>query len=152
MPSPEDSRAALAGSMIEGGHYGFAGPLVLGGFGLVAVALAGFVAIEAHRRRPMLPLSLFRARSFSVSSAIGVVINVAFYGLIFVLSLYFQDTRHYSALVTGLAFAPATVAVGFANLSAGPVELPPHAAVLLTSGPLTDDGLLPPDTTAWLSV
>ena len=39
-----------------------------------------------------------------------------------------------------------------ANLSAGPVELPPHAAVLLTSGPLADDGQLPPDTTAWLSV
>ncbi|MFY9999602.1 MAG: DUF3459 domain-containing protein, partial [Trebonia sp.] len=39
-----------------------------------------------------------------------------------------------------------------ANLSASPVELPPHAAVLLTSGPLADDGLLPPDTTAWLSV
>jgi alpha-glucosidase len=31
-----------------------------------------------------------------------------------------------------------------ANLSAGPVELPTHAAVLLTSGPLTGDGLLPP--------
>ncbi|MFY9650995.1 DUF3459 domain-containing protein, partial [Trebonia sp.] len=39
-----------------------------------------------------------------------------------------------------------------ANLSASPVGLPPHAAVLLASGPLTDDGLLPPDTTAWLSV
>ena len=37
-----------------------------------------------------------------------------------------------------------------ANLSAAPVELPPHAAVLLASGPL-DGGLLPPDTTAWLT-
>ncbi|MGH3246669.1 MAG: glycoside hydrolase family 13 protein [Trebonia sp.] len=38
-----------------------------------------------------------------------------------------------------------------ANLSAGPVALPPHASVLLASGPL-DGGLLPPDTTAWLRV
>ena len=38
-----------------------------------------------------------------------------------------------------------------ANLSAGPVELPAHAAVLLASGPLTG-GQLPPDTTAWLRV
>jgi alpha-glucosidase len=37
-----------------------------------------------------------------------------------------------------------------ANLSAAPVGLPLHASVLLASGPL-DDGLLPPDTTAWLS-
>jgi alpha-glucosidase len=36
-----------------------------------------------------------------------------------------------------------------ANLSAAPVALPPHASVLLASGPL-DGGLLPPDTTAWL--
>ena len=36
-----------------------------------------------------------------------------------------------------------------ANLSAVPVGLPPHASVLLASGPL-DGGLLPPDTTAWL--
>ena len=37
------------------------------------------------------------------------------------------------------------------NLSAEPVGLPPHAAVLLASGPL-DGGLLPPDTTAWLRI
>ena len=38
-----------------------------------------------------------------------------------------------------------------ANLSAAPVALPPHSAVLLASGPL-DDGLLPADTTIWLRV
>ena len=38
-----------------------------------------------------------------------------------------------------------------ANLSAGPVGLPPHAGVLLASGPV-DGGLLPPDTTVWLRV
>jgi alpha-glucosidase len=36
-----------------------------------------------------------------------------------------------------------------ANLSPAPVALPAHTAVLLTSAPL-DNGLLPPDTTAWL--
>ena len=133
--------AALAGAMIEAGHYGFAAPLVLAGFGVAAVALAGFVIIEGRRRRPMLPLNLFRIRTFSVSSAIGVVINVAFYGLIFVLSLYFQDTRHYSALLTGLAFAPATVAVAAANLTAGrlarlagPRATLAGAALLLAAG------------------
>jgi MFS transporter, DHA2 family, methylenomycin A resistance protein len=110
---------ALAGAMIEAGRRGFADPLVLAGFGVAAVALAAFVVIESRRRRPMLPLSLFRSRTFSASSAIGIVINVAFYGLIFVLSLYFQTTRHYSVLVTGLAFAPTTVAVCVANLLAG---------------------------------
>jgi alpha-glucosidase len=39
-----------------------------------------------------------------------------------------------------------------ANLSSDPVELPAHAAIILTSGPLASDGLLPPDTSAWLRV
>jgi alpha-glucosidase len=37
------------------------------------------------------------------------------------------------------------------NLSARPVPLPPHEAVLLASGPL-GDGVLPPDTAAWLRI
>jgi alpha-glucosidase len=47
--------------------------------------------------------------------------------------------------------APGLTVRCVANLSAGPVGLPAHASVLLASGPLVD-GLLPPDTTAWLSV
>jgi len=39
--------------------------------------------------------------------------------------------------------------VNVTNFGAGPVALPPHDSVLLTSGPLVG-GLLPPDTTAWL--
>ena len=37
-----------------------------------------------------------------------------------------------------------------ANLSGEPVALPSGASVLLASGPLTEDGLLPADTTAWV--
>jgi alpha-glucosidase len=38
-----------------------------------------------------------------------------------------------------------------ANLSAGPVPLPPNAAVLLASGPVYG-GVLPPDTSVWLRI
>jgi alpha-glucosidase len=37
-----------------------------------------------------------------------------------------------------------------ANLSPAPVALPPHAGMILASGPLTGDGLLPTDTAVWL--
>jgi alpha-glucosidase len=47
-----------------------------------------------------------------------------------------------------LAFARGDLSC-VANLSLAPVALPAHTAVLLASGPL-DDGLLPPDTAAWL--
>jgi MFS transporter, DHA2 family, methylenomycin A resistance protein len=109
---------ALAAAMVAGGQRGFADPFVLGGFGLASAAGVAFVLIEHARAQPMLPLSLFGSRTFSAATAIGLVINVAFYGLIFVFSLYFQTTLHYSALRTGLALAPSTVAVLAANLLA----------------------------------
>ena len=108
---------ALAAAMVAGGQR-LRRPLVLGGFGLAVAAGVAFVLIERTRAKRMLPLSLFGSRTFSAATAIGLAINVAFYGLIFVFSLYFQTTLHYSALRTGLAFAPATVAVLAANLLA----------------------------------
>ncbi len=54
----------------------------------------------------MLPLSLFANQRFAFTSLIGLLVNVAFYGLIFVLSLYFQRVNGLSPLATGLAFLP----------------------------------------------
>jgi len=48
-----------------------------------------------------------------------------------------------------LAFARGDRFVSVTNLSAVPVPLPDNTAILLSSSPL-DDGLLPPDSTAWL--
>jgi MFS transporter, DHA2 family, methylenomycin A resistance protein len=109
----------LTAAMVEAGRRGFTDPFVLAGFAVAAGAGVGFVVIEGRRADPMLPLGLFRSRTFSATSAIGLLINVAFYGLIFVFSLYFQTTRGYSPLRTGLAFAPTTAAVMVGNLTAG---------------------------------
>jgi MFS transporter, DHA2 family, methylenomycin A resistance protein len=110
---------ALVAATIEGGRSGFGAPLVLPGFALAAIAGVSFVAIEATARSPMLPLRLFRSRTFSLSTLIGLLINVCFYGLIFVFSLLFQREQHLSPLLTGLALAPIMVGITAANLGAG---------------------------------
>src|SRR5438105_882299 len=53
---------------------------------------------------------------------VGLLVNVAIYGLIFVLSLYFQQFNGLSAFQTGLAFVPMMAAVLPVNLIA------PHLA------------------------
>lgn len=49
-----------------------------------------------------------------------------------------------------LAFARTDGLLCVVNLAAEPAELPPHSAVLLTSGPLDEAGRLPRDTAVWL--
>ncbi|MBN9489019.1 MAG: MFS transporter [Alphaproteobacteria bacterium] len=107
---------ALAGALIEGGALGWSHPLVIGGFAAAAVAGLLFVWREARAPQPMLPLSLFGHRLFALSALVGLLFNIAFYGLIFVLSLYFQEVNAWSPFATGLAFVPMMAMVLPANL------------------------------------
>jgi len=111
--------ATLAAATIAGGQGGWGRPGVIAGYAVVAVAFAAFLTWEARSARPMLPLGLFRDRTFSSAAAIGLLLNIAFYGLIFVLSLFFQRDQGRSALATGLAFAPMTGVVMATNVAAG---------------------------------
>jgi MFS transporter, DHA2 family, methylenomycin A resistance protein len=131
------SLAALAGATIEGGAHGFASPAVLVGYAVAFLLAAAFVRIEARSREPMLPLGLFESPTFGAASAIGFLVNVAFYGLIFVFSLYFQEGRGYSAIDTGLAFVPATAAVMAGNLIAGRAAGRFSARTVLVAGALS---------------
>ena len=108
----------LAGAIIEGGVLGWHDPFVLAGFVAAAVLAALFVWQEARALQPMLPLSLFRHRMFALTSLIGLLVNVAIYGLIFVFSLYFQQVNGLSPFATGLAFVPMLGAVLPVNLIA----------------------------------
>lgn len=56
----------------------------------------------------MVPLELHHARTMAVSVGVGFAVNVGFYGMVFLLSLYLQQTRNLSALETGMAFLPMT--------------------------------------------
>lgn len=106
----------LAGALIEGGALGWSHPLVIVGFAAAAVIGLVFVWREARAPQPMLPLSLFRHRMFALTALVGLLFNIAFYGLIFVLSLYFQKVDGWSPFATGLAFVPMMAMVLPANL------------------------------------
>ncbi|HXA13935.1 MAG TPA: MFS transporter [Opitutaceae bacterium] len=108
----------LAGAIIEGGRLGWSHAWVLAGFAAFAVLAALFVFQEWRTSHPMLPLSLFKHRLFALTSVVGLLVNVAFYGLIFVLSLYFQQVNGLSPFATGLAFLPMMGTVMPANLLA----------------------------------
>lgn len=108
----------LAGAIIEGGRIGWTNPWILGAFGGFVVLAALFLLQERRASAPMLPLSLFKHRMFALTSLVGLLVNIAFYGLIFVFSLYFQEINGWSSFATGLAFVPMMGAVLPVNLIA----------------------------------
>lgn len=108
----------LAGAIIEGGRIGWANPWVIAAFGGFVGLAALFLLQERRAPAPMLPLSLFKHRMFAMTSFVGLLVNIAFYGLIFVFSLYFQEVNGWSSFATGLAFVPMMGAVLPVNLIA----------------------------------
>lgn len=110
---------SLTGAVIEAGSRGWSDPLVVKAFAVAVIGLFGFLIVERLHPHPMLPLAFFRRSTFSAASCVGIVCNFTFYGLIFVLSLYFQQVRHYSPAAAGLAFLPMTGIFVISNIVSG---------------------------------
>jgi DHA2 family methylenomycin A resistance protein-like MFS transporter len=108
-------------------------------FAVAAASLAACGVIEARRRDPMLPLGLFRCPAFAAPAFLGLLVNIAFYGLIFVFSLLWQQQDHYSALAAGVAFLPMTAAVLAANLTTRRLAalIVPPSSPLAGTGPMS---------------
>jgi DHA2 family methylenomycin A resistance protein-like MFS transporter len=108
--------SALTYGLIEGGAVGFAAPQVVAALAVAIVALIAFFVAQARGAHPMVPLELFHSRPVAVSVASGFAFTVGFYGLVFLLILYFQQVRGLSPLATGLAFVPMTGLTFFITL------------------------------------
>lgn len=124
----------LTAGLIEAGPLGWSSPVVTGCIAASVAGIALFIRVESRRRDAMLPLDLFRNATFSTSSAIGVLVNFAFYGLVFVLSLFFQGIKGYSPLQTGLAFLPMTAVLTVGNIVAGRVMAVRGPRTLMIAG------------------
>jgi hypothetical protein len=110
--------AGATAALIEAGAHGWTSSTALAGFGVAVLSAAAFVGIEARAPEPVLPMGLFRQRAFSTIMVVAFATNLAFYGTIFVLSIYFQQARGYSPARTGLALLPFAI-IMFANVASG---------------------------------
>ncbi len=94
------------------GSLGVLGPVAVGAVLLVAFALYEQSLTRHPQRAPLMPLSVFRLRNLRAANLVIFLLYAAIFGFWFFQSLYMQGTLGYSALETGLAFVPMTVAVG----------------------------------------
>jgi EmrB/QacA subfamily drug resistance transporter len=102
---------ALTYGLIEANTYGWTSTRIVGSFVVAAVAFAAFVLLERHQRAPMLPLELFRNRTYTGANLTMLLVALAMFGVFFFVSLYMQNILGYSAVEAGAAFLPMTVLI-----------------------------------------
>ncbi|MFD2762567.1 MFS transporter [Micromonospora eburnea] len=107
--------------------------LVLAG---AVVALAGFVAVQAARREPLMRLSIFRAPNLAAANIAQLLLGAAWIPMWFFLNLYLQQVLGYSAFPSGAALLPMTILIMI-----GMIFLAPRAIARFGPKPMVVTGL-----------
>jgi EmrB/QacA subfamily drug resistance transporter len=98
------------------------------------LALALFLRHEARTPHALVPLRLFRSRSFSVANVSGFAFSLGAFGAVFLLAQYLQVVQGYSPLEAGLRTLPWTAAPMVVAPLAGMLAPRVGVRVLLTGG------------------
>jgi len=125
---------AIVWAVIHGNDDGWTSAPVAGGLVVGAALVAAFLVRESRTDHPLVPLRLFRVRSFAVTNASAFLFSAGVFGTVFVLSQYLQIALGYSPLAAGVRTLPWTAAPMIVAPIAG--MLAPRLGVrpLLTAG------------------
>jgi MFS transporter, DHA2 family, methylenomycin A resistance protein len=147
--------ASLGGlilALIQGGEQGWGRPVVLGGLAAFVAFGAIWVVAQRRSRDPMLPLELLRRPAFSGAVSVGLLLNLGFYGQLFVMSLYLQHVRGEGPSLAGAALLPEALAVLVASPLSGRLvgrsgpRLPMTAGMLVGAAGFASLALVRPGT------
>ncbi|KQY20740.1 MFS transporter [Cellulomonas sp. Root485] len=101
---------SLVWAIIRGNDDGWGSVTVVGGMLLGALLLGAFLLRESHTDHPLIPLRLFRVRSFAVANGSALVFSFGVFGLVFLLAQYLQIGMGFTPLEAGIRTLPWTAA------------------------------------------
>jgi EmrB/QacA subfamily drug resistance transporter len=125
---------ALVLALVRGNDEGWGSTLIVSLFSASAALLAAFVAIERRVSEPMLPLGLFKRRSFTGVQLAAFAVSGSLFALFLYLTLYLQSYLGYSPLEAGLRYLPITIASFIAAPIAGVLLSRVPARVMMSIG------------------
>ncbi|HEY4160840.1 MAG TPA: MFS transporter [Candidatus Saccharimonadales bacterium] len=97
----------------QASNWGWLSGSTLGIFGAAIALLAAFVFNESRAKHPLVPLSIFKIRNVTGANLMIAPMYGTMLGIFFLITLYLQSVLHYSPVVTGLAFLPIPLILGF---------------------------------------
>ncbi len=112
---------ALLVTVWGGSQYAWGSTTILGLAAAAIVLLALFLMVEARASEPILPLRLFRNRTYTLTSVIGLVVGVALFGGVVFLPLFLQVVTGVSATNSGLLLIPMMAGVLITSIGSGRV-------------------------------
>ena len=101
--------------LIEGPALGWTHPRIAVTAVIAAAAFGAFLRYESRRHDPFIDLRFFRSIPFASATVTAVCVFAAWGAFLFMMSLYLQGQRGYSAAHTGLIYLP--IAIGALFLS-----------------------------------
>jgi EmrB/QacA subfamily drug resistance transporter len=102
---------ALVWALIETNSHSWTSAYILSFLGASVVLVTAFVVWELRVDQPMLPLSFFKSRAFTVSNIVVALVGVALFGSLFWITFYLQNVNGYSALEAGVRSMPLTLMI-----------------------------------------
>lgn len=123
-------------ALIEQGRYGWSSPLILLPLAAGVAALAIFIWYERRTPAPMLPLSLFSVRNFSVGNIATTAIYAGLSIATFLIAVFVQQVGGYSAIEAGLALIPVTLIMFFLSGRFGALAGTYGPRLFMAAGPM----------------
>lgn len=109
----------LTFGLIESSRLGWDDPLIWGALLAGTAALAGFLVVEKRAAWPMMPLSLFRSRTFTGANLLTLWLYAALGGALFFLPFNLIQVHGYSATAAGAALLPFVLLMFFLSRWSG---------------------------------
>ncbi|MCX5521959.1 MFS transporter [Streptomyces bobili] len=110
---------AVVWAIVHGEPDGWTSATVLGAFAAGVVLLAVFVAWETRVAQPMLPLSFYRVRAFTLTNLVSAAMYFGVFGSLFLLAQYLQIAPPRTPLEAGVRTLPWTLMPMFVAPVAG---------------------------------
>ncbi len=109
----------LLATSIYGPQDGWSDARTLALFAIGIVLTVAFLIWEGRAKEPILPLSLFKNHTFSLTSALGAVIGAGMFGAIVMLPLYLQVVKGDTATEAGLKLIPLMLGIISTSIFSG---------------------------------